>query len=54
MTDELPQGGAEAAPVAGQPLGQELQQFGELGRVHDIEPDLGHAIHRLPGRGCAA
>src|SRR6266700_22060 len=54
VTDELSQGGAEAPPIAGQPLAEELQQLGELGRVHGIEPDLGHAIHRLPGRGCAA
>ena len=54
VTDELFQGGAEPAPVAGQPPAEELQQLGELGRIHDIEPDLGHAIHRLPGRGCAA
>ena len=54
VADELFQQGAEAPPVAGQPPAQELQQLGELGRVHGIEPDIGHAVHRLPRRGCAA
>ena len=49
----VPQG-AEPVRVAGQPVGQELQQLGELGRVYDVQPELGHAGHRLPGRGCAA
>jgi hypothetical protein len=54
VADELLQGGAEAAPVAGQPLAEELQQLGELGRVYDVQPEFGHRDHRLPGRGCAA
>ena len=54
VTAELAQGDAEAPPIAGQPLAEELQQLGELGRVHDVQPDFGHRGHRLPGRGCAA
>ena len=54
VADELPQGGAEAAGIAGQPACQELQQLGELGRVYDVQPKFGHRGHRLPGRGRAA
>src|SRR5436309_3822920 len=53
MTDELPQGGAEAAPIAGQPPAEELQQLGELGRVNDVQPYLGHGVASFAGAGSA-
>jgi hypothetical protein len=48
VADERFQGGAETVGIAGQPLSQELQQLGELGRVYGIQPEIGHAGHRLP------
>ena len=41
MADELCQGVAQAGGVAGQPLAEELQQLGELGRVDDVQFQLG-------------
>ena len=52
VADELFQGGAQAAGVAGQPLSQELQQFGEFGRVDSVEPYFGHGVTALPGGSC--
>ena len=50
VADELFQAGAQAAGVAGQPLGQELQQFGEFGRVDSVEPYFGHGVTPFRGR----
>ena len=44
VADELFRGGAEAAGIAGQPLGQELQQFGELGGVGSVEPYFEYGV----------
>jgi hypothetical protein len=54
VADEGVQRDAEPVRVAGQPLAEELQQLGELGRVYDVQPKSGHRGHRLPGRGRAA
>ena len=52
VADELFQGGAEAARIAGQPPAEELQQLGELGRVHDIEPEYrACVVTAFPGAG---
>ena len=40
VADELCQGVAQAGGVAGQPLAEELQQLGELGRVDDLLTEL--------------
>jgi hypothetical protein len=40
VADELCQGVAQAGGVAGQPLAEELQQLGELGRVDDVFSEL--------------
>jgi hypothetical protein len=66
VADELFRGGAEAAGIAGQPLGQELQQFGELGGVGSVEPYFEYGVTafrdglrgpcngRSPGQWCVA
>ena len=36
---------AEAGGVAGQPLAEELQHFGELGGVGGVQFHLGHGDH---------
>src|SRR5206468_2644320 len=45
VADELCQGVAQAGGVAGQPLAEELQQLGELGRVDDVQFHLRHGSH---------
>src|SRR6185437_9433215 len=47
VADEGFQRDAEPVRVAGQPLADELQQLGELGRVYDVQPEFGHRGHRL-------
>ena len=44
VADELFQRGTEAGGVAGQSAAEELQHFGELGGVGDLEPYFGHGF----------
>jgi hypothetical protein len=43
---------AEPGGVAGRPAGEELQQFGELGSVTGVQPDIG--LWGLPPSGWAS
>jgi hypothetical protein len=44
MADVVAQRGAEPVRVAGQPAGQELQQFGELERVDGVQSQVRRGV----------
>ncbi len=50
VAGELFQGSAETAGVAGQPAGEELQHFGEFGRVASVQSHFGHGFTAFRGR----